>query len=136
MGNRILSLGRNWIQRAFHTTFSTSARGVSIILHKSLHCTVCQVFSVPAGRYVAVVLEIDSFKLSLINVYVPPPFQATVLYSKINKFASHLPLKILIMGDFNSVLDYSLDTSNPSRAHVAAETVQPEDAKEFKSPLL
>lgn len=61
------------------------------------------------------VLEIDSFKLALINVYVPPPYQASVLYSIIDRLASFLPVKILTMGDFNNVLDYSLDTSNPSR---------------------
>lgn len=60
----------------------------------------------------AVVLEI---KLALINVYVPPPFQSLVLYSIIDRLASFLPLKILIMGDFINLLDYSLDTSNPAR---------------------
>lgn len=56
-------------------------------------------------------------KFALFNVYVPPPFQAAVLYSIIDRLASLLPLKILIMGHFNSILDCSLDTSNPSRAH-------------------
>lgn len=50
-------------------------------------------------------------------MYVPPTFQALVLYSIVDKLAPLMPLKILIIGDFNNILDYLLDTSNPSRAH-------------------
>lgn len=87
------------------------------------------------------VLEIDSLKFALINVYIPPPFQAAVLYSIIDKLASLLPLKILIMGDFNSILDYSLDTSNPSRAHnpdlaVWAEVTKLSELWRWKHPAI
>lgn len=71
--NRILSVKRNWIQRAFHTTFSSYAWGVSILLHKCLRCGVQHVFSDPEKRYVAVYLETDMHRLAAISVYVPPP---------------------------------------------------------------
>lgn len=53
----------------------------------------------------------------MINVYVPPPFQKTFngLYKILYKLALLMPLKVLIAGDFNNILDFSLDTSNPNR---------------------
>lgn len=48
-GSRILALRRPWIHKAFHATFSTFARGVSILISKSVPCTVHRVISDPGG---------------------------------------------------------------------------------------
>ena len=39
-GNRILALRKHWIQKSFHATYSTFARGVSIVISKVLPCTI------------------------------------------------------------------------------------------------
>lgn len=44
-GSGILALRRPWIQRAFHATYSTYARGVSILISKLVPCTVHQVIT-------------------------------------------------------------------------------------------
>lgn len=43
-------------------------------------------------------------------------FSLSILYDLLEKLAPHSPSQILIAGDFNNILDYSLDTSNPQRA--------------------
>lgn len=70
-------------------------------------------FSDPAGRYVAVVLDIGYRKLLLVNVYLPPPF-IQLLYDLFVKLASFVHLPLILMGDFNALLD-TLDSSNPGR---------------------
>lgn len=71
-GSRILALRRPWVQKAFHATFSTFARGVAILISKVLPCTIHQVFSDQEGRYVAVLLDIFQHKMILENIFTSP----------------------------------------------------------------
>lgn len=114
-GSRILSLRKPWIQRAFHSTYSTFARGLSILISKTIPCTIHQVISDTGGRYVAVVSDLCQKTIVLVNIYVPPPFQAKMLYDLLNKIAPFAHLPVVLLGDFNAVLDAALDTSNPAR---------------------
>lgn len=70
----------------------------------------------PGGRYVVVFIEVYSHHLALVNMYIPPPFSSAILYDVLDKLAPHSPFKLLIAGDFNNILDYTIDTSNPQRA--------------------
>lgn len=63
------------------------------------------------------ILEIHAYCIALVNVYIPSPFTSALLYKLLDKLASSAPVKILMAGDFNNILDYALDTSNPQRAH-------------------
>lgn len=49
-------------------------------------------------------------------MYIPPPFDSTILYTLLTKLASLQVHKIIIGGDFNSILDPTKDTSNPPRS--------------------
>lgn len=51
------------------------------------------------------------------NVYILRPFTSGLLYELMDKLASSAPVKILMAGDFNNILDYTLDTSNLQCAH-------------------
>lgn len=73
-GSKILSLRKPWIQKAFHSTYSAYARGVSILISKAIACTVQQVVTDRGGRYVAIVLEMYSQTILLVSIYLPPPF--------------------------------------------------------------
>lgn len=50
-GSGVLSLNRGWIQRAIHSTHSSYARGVAILIHKKLTCSIEHVGTDPQGRY-------------------------------------------------------------------------------------
>lgn len=69
----------------------------------------------PQGCYAIVVLEVESQRLAVVNIYIPPPFKSEVLYTVLEKAATFGPLKLFVAGDFNNILDYDLDTSNPTR---------------------
>lgn len=62
-----------------------------------------------------VIIDVESQLLAIANIYVPPPFKSDVLYTVLERVATFGPLKLLVADDFNNILDYALDTSNPSR---------------------
>lgn len=119
-GSREKTLCKLWIERALHSTYSTFARGVSILISRAVCCTIHQVISDPGwGRYVPVVLDVYHSQLLLVNVYKPPPFQAQLLYDILTRLAQFLHLPVFLMGDFNAVLDAVLDSSNPNKGSSA-----------------
>lgn len=63
----------------------------------------------------AVVLEISYYKLLIVNVYLPLPFQPQLLYDFVVKLAPYAYPPLVLMGDFNTILDNALDTSNLNR---------------------
>lgn len=106
LGNKILAMKRPWMHRAIHATYSSYARGVSILLHKSLLCSIETVITDPGGRYLVVILEVYSHRLALANIYIPPPFTGNILYEVLEKLAPHAPFQLLVAGDFRNVLNY------------------------------
>lgn len=114
-GSRVLALRRAWIQRAMHATYSTYARGVSILISKAVPCTIHHVISDPGGRFLIVIADISTCKMVLVNVYIPPPFQVQILYDLLGKLAPYMHLPLIIAGDFNAILSAALDSSNVAR---------------------
>lgn len=55
--SKILALKSAWVKQGFHATSSSYARGATILLSKSLPCSMEQVFFDPGGRYVILILE-------------------------------------------------------------------------------
>lgn len=63
----------------------------------------------------AVVLDICHSTLLIVNIYLPPPFQPQLLFYLLAKLAPYAHIPLVLMGDFNSILDAALDSSNPNR---------------------
>lgn len=95
MGSKILALKRAWVRQGFHATYFSYARGVTILLSKSLPCLVEQVFLDPGGRYVILILEMYAQRWAMVNVYIPPSFDPTVLYTIFMKLAPLQVYKII-----------------------------------------
>lgn len=78
VGSKTLALHRAGFSRAFHSTYSSYARGVSVLIAKSLLYTIKTVKLDPTGRYVALVLIIDNQVYTFVAIYIPPPFTIKV----------------------------------------------------------
>lgn len=90
-------------------------QGVSILLNKSLLCQVEHVIIDPKGHYIIFLLVIGDQLFAFVNVYVPPQFLASILYRIYDKLAQFLASRVIIVGDFNAILDRELDAFNPTR---------------------
>src|SRR4029434_11081370 len=66
-----INLRRGWVGQLFHSSFSSKARGVAILIHKSVPFSVIKEASDTNGRYVIITGKIGGHNLILANEYGP-----------------------------------------------------------------
>lgn len=111
-----MALKRPWVGWAFHSTHTSHARGVSILVAKSIHFELCEILTDPQGRYVFLYVKRYGQPFLLLAFYIPPPFCATVLTEGFAFMARHSSVQTLWLGDFNTTLDPNLDRPQPLMA--------------------
>lgn len=110
----------SWVNQIFQSTFSSNSRGVAILIRKTIPFRHISTLCDPNGRYILVTGHINSFHVTLLNIY-GPNFDDPDFFSKLfNLIPSVADTHLLVGGDFNTVPDYFLDrsaqTSQPSSA--------------------
>lgn len=63
----------------------------------------------PDGRFVVLTLQISYVTLTLVNIYIPPPFSVEVLSKLSLQLLNRPPGPLLCVGDFNAILDPAMD---------------------------
>lgn len=77
IGIRILGLRRRaWVGAHYHVTYSNYARGVSILIRRSLPLQILDVQTDPGGRFVIIHALIYNKRLILVGLY--PPRKCTI----------------------------------------------------------
>lgn len=66
-----LLLRRRWVGQVFHSKFQGKARGVAILIHRSVPFVCSEVIADSNGRFVIVSGKISNFPVILANVYAP-----------------------------------------------------------------
>lgn len=114
----------SWANQIFQSTFSSKARGVAILIRKTVPFRHVSTVSDPNGRYILVTGYIYSFRVALLNVY-GPNFDDPAFFRKMFSLLPDLSdTHVLIGGDFNCVLDNRLDRSaQTSQSPTATSTV-------------
>lgn len=103
-------LNRRWPGQVFHACYNTHARGVVILIHKSIPFQVTKTTQDPYGRYIIVQGNILSQKLNLINIYGPNE-DNPLFFQRLFLTVSALEGHHIIGGDFNCALDPLIDRS-------------------------
>lgn len=70
MASDIPCLKKRWLGQVIYS-YNNYARGVAILVHKSVPFRITQSIQDPTGRYVIAQGNIMSFKVNLINIYGP-----------------------------------------------------------------
>ncbi|KAM9294560.1 NACHT, LRR and PYD domains-containing protein 3-like [Gastrophryne carolinensis] len=104
-----MALKRPWIQNSFHAPFSAYSRGVSVLVSKGTPFVVLSVHTDREGCFVVLHAKLMDTVMTIVGVYVPPPFSTGVLDRIMEKVLACPPAPILLLGDFNMVLDTALD---------------------------
>ena len=98
----------NGVQRLWNHG-SSNSRGTAILFNKNLNISILKSVCDPNGRYVIADVNISDKVFTLINIYAPnddcPQF-FTQIDNLINQFHGD---SIIFGGDFNCVLNLSLD---------------------------
>lgn len=121
LNSDVIKLRRSWGGQVFHSSFNAKGRGTAILIRKGISFTSEKVISDSAGRFVIVAGRLLDKQVILVNIYAPN-FDDSNFFTKV--FTSIPPADdyaLIIGGDFNCVLNTSLDRSSskaiqPSKA--------------------
>lgn len=71
-GRLQMALRRPWVGWAFHSTYTSHARGVSVLVAKSVQFELIEVSTDPQGRYVFLSVKLYGEPFLILAFYVPP----------------------------------------------------------------
>ena len=104
-------LSKRWPGQVVTCSFSSHARGIAVLIHKSVPLRIQKTVLDPAGRFIIIQASLINRDLILVNLYGPnnddPNF-----YNNVFLLISSLQGAIIIGGDFNCTLDPKLDRSS------------------------
>jgi exonuclease III len=102
---------RNNGQLNGHIKFIFQSAGVAILIKNNVQYTVNQVISDKNGRYIILDILIESFRISLLNLYGPNS-DSPEFFDNLKEQLERFPGSVIMAGDWNVVQDYLLDTYN------------------------
>lgn len=105
-----IKIRRRWQGSVYTTSFSSQARGVMILIHKTVPFQVKHVLKDKFGRYLIVQGSLLSENLNLVNVYGPNTDDSKYFVDLSLTLSTFAGL-FIIAGDFNCTLNPSLDRS-------------------------
>ena len=107
-----------WGHKILFSHGSSQSAGVAVLFKNDFTLTVNQIKANREGRYLFMDILANEYRLTLANIYAPNedrPEYFTNIYSELQSYFS---LDNLILGgDFNCLLDVSLDKSGGSKIH-------------------
>lgn len=106
--DEVIRLRRRWQGQVFAANFSSRARGVVILIHKSIPFQINATTLEPGGRFIILQGNLFGQHLNLVNVYGPnkddPQF-----YNNIFLTLAALRGQIIMGGDLNCALNPNID---------------------------
>lgn len=114
-------LRKGWKGQVFHSSFNGRARGVAILINKSVPFILKHAVSDPNGRYVVVTGTIYEAPLALVNMYGPNWDNVDFFRRLFSSLPDMTSFPWVLGGDFNCWLDpvlnrFSKKISSPSKA--------------------
>lgn len=100
-GTKTICLNKTWVGLHYHSTFSTYARGVSILVHKTVPFRLLEVKTDKEGRYVILYANIYDKNVVLVGLYIPPPANGNVLHEIMQTVVQYDTTFVYLLGDFN-----------------------------------
>lgn len=100
-------------QCQFHSVHTTYSRGVSVLIERGVAFTCRQCKIDVEGRYIFLYCVIENQEYVLANIYIPPPFKLDVLYCLLEFIMDKTSIPIIVVGDFNVVINKKIDRLPP-----------------------
>ncbi len=111
-------LQRDWVVKIFYSAYSTSQRGVCILIRKKVNITIHKQLSDREGRWVAISVDLFGSRGSLISIYAPN-IDSPDFFVDICSVVKQLENTYVITGgDFNQVRDPALDKSKDTKVRL------------------
>lgn len=127
-----IKISRRWQGSLYASSFTSRARGVITLIHRSVPFHVTNVIKDKFGRYLIIQGSILHETFNLVNIYGPNNDDDR-FFTNVFLTISSLPGKIIIGGDWNCVLDSRLDRfSGVDQTHCKSRVVIQDFMKELQ----
>lgn len=105
-----IKISRRWQGNIYAASFTSQARGVMTLIHKSIPFQVSDIIKDKYGRYLIIQGSLFSVSLNLVNIYEPNADEPSFFTNLLLLLASLLG-EYIIAGDWNCTLDPRKDRS-------------------------
>lgn len=95
----------------YGASFNSKKKGVMILINKNISITNKVEISDPEGRYIIINASIINTEMTIANIYGPNTDNDEIFHKVFSIVSTFPQSKIIIGGDFNTVLNPSLDKS-------------------------
>lgn len=99
----------------FSAHYNTKQRGVCILIRKNISFTHNTTITDPEGRFIIISISIDSTPVTIASVYGPNTDDPVFFQNLFSSISTLSDCPIIIAGDFNTVLDPTMDRSDLSK---------------------
>lgn len=112
-------LRTKWIGQIFLSNFPVKNRGAAIIIRKTIPFLASKIISDPRGRYVIVTGKLYNKPVTPASVYAPNVDDEAFITSFFTALPNMDSHKLIIGGDFNLVLDPTIDRSSKKPSNIS-----------------
>lgn len=123
-GDTIRHLRRRWVGWECHSVHSGYSRGVSILVHRGIPFECLDKEVDEEGRFICIYCKIYQLHYVFITVYVPPPYNCSVLKRVLPFLTKYPNVPGIILGDYNTIVEPHWDRVN-STAQPPINTLTP-----------
>ena len=104
-----LKLTYGWVSQVYFSSFTTSSRGVAILVSKSLPFRLETCIKDKYGRFVIINGTLQGEEITIMNIYCPPNYSPEFLTKAFTELTELSSEMALVGGDFNCLLCQNLD---------------------------
>lgn len=115
----------------FSAHFNSRQRGVAILIHKNISFINNNTITDPEGRFIIINITIHNTPTTIACIYGPNKDDSSFFHTFFTSLSNLSDSPIIIGGDFNTVLNPSLDRSNNSNSTRNCQSI--ETIKQFMS---
>lgn len=109
-------------RKTYYNSYSNSRqRGLAILISNSTPFELIREIKDKEGTYIMVIGKIEQTTVTLVNVYAPPTADKSCFKALFNNMALEMEGICICGGDFNTILNYGMDTTSTkrSRSHIS-----------------
>lgn len=102
---------------SFSSPYNSKQRGVCILINKRIRFTHNTTITDPEGRFIIINISINNNPITIVCIYGPNSDDSSFFHNLFSSISNLSFCPVIIGGDFNTVINPSLDKSKTPRKH-------------------
>lgn len=114
-----LKLKREWVGQVYFSSFSSSKRGVAILIHKNTPFVLTKCIKDDQGRFVIIIGRLYGESVLIGCIYAPNVYLENFYSELIKETSVNLTIFTVLAGDFNCSIGPEMDQNPPPNNSVS-----------------